>query len=358
MDKLAELREYITHYGTAPTLAGMQRRTLKSKGIAGPTGAHVIEEVHTPFNLSYITVTTGTTAFQNLVGVTDEELTDRITASQRALELAGIQRDNRMLITYPPLVSVFPWEALLQAGVDWFFLQASGRDALVLALCEEKPSVVVGESAFMRAALLDAEKLGLASLLPQGLKLLAAGTPLDPELIVTARRLCGGEVHDLYGCQEFGWILLDGIPLRDDITLLPGDKPGIFELLVGGLSTGDFFPVLESGHSCNCEGKVITYSRRRGAEETETTVLETTASGRETVERLAKTILRIKAKIVRVPQDIKLGAERTVLSVKRYSQPQPAVIIKEKTNLFDSLLAAQIKYQGQSKTDPAWIKDR
>jgi hypothetical protein len=44
------------------------------KGIAGPTAAHVIEEIHTPLNLALVTFTTGSSAFQNIVGVTQNEL--------------------------------------------------------------------------------------------------------------------------------------------------------------------------------------------------------------------------------------------------------------------------------------------
>ena len=37
-----------------PTLMEMPRRTLSDKGIAGPTAAHVIEEIHTPLNLRWL----------------------------------------------------------------------------------------------------------------------------------------------------------------------------------------------------------------------------------------------------------------------------------------------------------------
>lgn len=62
----AELRRALLEFGTGPLLAEMPRRTLADKGIAGPTAAHVIEELHTPLNLAYTTFTTGTTAFQTL----------------------------------------------------------------------------------------------------------------------------------------------------------------------------------------------------------------------------------------------------------------------------------------------------
>ncbi|HCL5072350.1 TPA: acyl carrier protein, partial [Salmonella enterica] len=63
-----------------PSLEEMPRRTLVEKGIAGPTAAHVIEEIHTPLNLALVTFTTGSSAFQNIVGVTYSELPLRVAA--------------------------------------------------------------------------------------------------------------------------------------------------------------------------------------------------------------------------------------------------------------------------------------
>jgi len=359
MERLKQLREYVEQFSTAPTLADMPRRALADKGIAGPTGAHVIEEIHTPFNLAYVTVTTGTTAFQNLTGVTHHELPDRELASAKALELSGIGQGDNILFTYPPLVNVFSHKALIDYGVEWSFLKASSRDALILALCEERPRAVIGESAFLNAALNDAVKMGLADLLPRGLIFITAGTPLQTELLETARQLVQGTVHDLYGCQEFGWITLDGIELREDITLIPSEKEELYDLIVGGLPTGDAFPVTEAGHCCNREGKIITYARVRAQEEYETVILATTAGARNTAERLSKTILRIKAKIVRTAPDMKLAADKTAVAMVPYGKPQRQVIIDqaEKTRLLDVLLQAQKDYQMQNKTDPTWIKE-
>jgi len=92
----------------------------------------------------------------------------------------------------------------------------------------------------------------------------------------------------------------------------------------------------------------------------EVTVLETTATAAETVERLCRTILRIKARIVRVDPGLRTGAEQTVLSLKPFNCEKTPYIInsKEKTALFDVLLQSQLEYQKQSKTDPAWLKSR
>ena len=359
MDLLKELEEHVNNSSSAPNFQDMPRRTLMDKGMAGPSGAHVIEEVHTPYNLAYISVTTGTTAFQNIVGVTKREINDRISASVKALELAGVKAGDHLLITYPPLVGVFPQEALIQYGVTWSFLQNSSRDALLLDLCTNRPAAVIGESSFLRLALESAKQFNLTELLPKNTIFIAAGTPMDEKLPHTAKALNQSEVHDLYGCQEFGWLTLDGIPLRDDITLVQTDESEYRDLLVGGLPTGDRFPVLPEGHSQNPTGKIITYARVRGGD-LETTILETTAKSRETVERLSRTILRIKAKVLRVSTDVVLNSSATVLKVSNYGNPEPFITMKgpEKTMMVDSLLSAQLDYQSGQKNDPAWIKNR
>ena len=58
------------------------------------------------------------------------------------------------------------------------------------------------------------KNMGVAEDLPKGVKLLTAGTPLDLELLPVAQELLQAEVHDLYGCQEIGWLAMDGIPVR------------------------------------------------------------------------------------------------------------------------------------------------
>ncbi|MDL2258938.1 acyl carrier protein [Eubacteriales bacterium OttesenSCG-928-K08] len=391
MDSLLELREYVEQYGTAPIYGAMPRLTLEDKGVGGPTGAHRVEEIHTPLNFSYISVTTGTTAFQNIVGVTFAELDDRILASVNALKRCGLFNGDEMLVTYPPLVNVFPHQALSQMGIEWYFMKASSRDALILALCgwqaagtlTNTPDVLagnhsapekecnnsaassanakralLGESSFIRATLESAKQMGLLDRIPRGLVLITAGTPLDMELLPIASSI-GATVHDLYGCQEFGWLTLNGVPLREDISLLPADEDGNFDLVVGGLPTGDRFAVLDTGHALDADGKIITYSRQRATPELETTVLETTASSIETVERLARTIIRIKAKIIRVSDHCKVGAEKTLLSLAPYGRGDSHIIAGPVgTKMFDTLLEAQMSYQSKAKNDPAWNKER
>lgn len=357
MDKLTELKSFLSEFGTAPTLDEMERRSLHEKGIDGPTGAHVIEELHTPLNFAYITTTTGTTAFQNLVGVTHQEIPGRIRAGNRLFELASLKKGCKMLITYPPLVSVFSKAALDSLLVKTEFLLRSERAAFILAACEQKPDVIVGESSFLKAALTDARNMGFLDLFPKGLTFLAAGTPLDPEFPETAETLVQGKVHDLYGCQEFGFLTLDGIPLRDDLTLLRW-KDDYHDLLVGGIPTGDCFPVSDRGHLCNPSGKILTYSRKRKNTDCEVIILQAPVQGIDTLLRLAKTILRIKARIIRIDPNVVLGADTTRILVSNPEGEQRILKGPSETELFDSLLSAQTEYQATCKRDPAWLKGR
>lgn len=357
MDRMGELRSFISDLGSAPTLGEMERRGLKDKGINGPTGAHVIEEIHTPYNFAYITATTGTTAFQNLVGVTHREIPGRIQAANRLFQLTSIQKGCRMLITYPPLVSVFSKDALDSFEVKTEFLLRSERSAFVLAVCEYKPDVIVGESSFLKAALTDARQMGMLDLFPKGVTFLAAGTPLDLDFPALAEAMVQGKVHDLYGCQEFGFLTVDGIPLREDITLVnwEGDY---FDLLAGGLPTGDCFTVSDKGHMCNPLGRIITYSRRRKEDDCQVVIKQTSANGLETLHRLVKTILRIKARIIQIDPNVVLGADVTKLAVFNQTGEEQLIEGPVKTELFDSLLCAQMDYQSNSKRDPVWLKGR
>jgi hypothetical protein len=207
--------------------------------------------------------------------------------------------------------------------------------------------------------------MGVADELPHGAVLLTAGTPLDLELIDVADKVIEATVHDLYGCQEFGWLALDGIPVREDISLMPvkgeSSKP-MYEMVVGGLPTGDQFPVAESGHVCNREGKIITYRRQRAYPEYEVIVRETQLASAMTLERAARSILRIKGRIVKLDPDLITGAPQTVLELV----PDPIAskgagegfLIEgpEKTQMFDELVRAQIDYQQNGKADPVWKK--
>lgn len=365
-NRIDELAELVASFGTAPTLADMPRRTLEDKGIAGPTAAHVIEEAHVPLNLAYVTFSTGSTAFQNIVGVTHQEITDRIAASRRAFELGGVTRGARALVTYAPLANVFPAKAFAEYGLTWSFLERSSRDALILALCRDKPDLVCGESSFLRATLVDAASLGYADLLPRDIAVFCSGTPLDLEFLPVAEKY-GWRVHDLYGCQEFGWLTLDGVPLRDDITLAPSPCGEAHrEIIVGGLPTADSCPYAESGHVCNREGKIITYRRVRTNPEYEVHVAATPLAHPETVERAARSILRIKGRVVKVRPDVVCGAPSTVLHLVSAAPSvdgrahDPAIVISgpEKTRLFDTLVKAQRQLQDTAKNDPAWTKAR
>lgn len=357
---LQEISLLVEDFGSVPKLEEMPKRTLADKGIAGPTAAHVIEDVHTPLNLAYLTFTTGTSAFQNIVGVTYAELPARIRASVRILERAGLKRGDKLLVTYPPLVNVFSGQALKDFGLEWSFLVRSSRDAFLAALYKERPAAVVGESAFLRAALTDAKNMGVAEDLPKGVKLLTAGTPLDLELLPVAQELLQAEVHDLYGCQEIGWLAMDGIPVRDDIELTPAAIRG-GQLIAGGLPMGDSFPCSESGHVCNKAGKIITYRRERTYPEYEVIVKATTLASAVTLNRVARSILRIKGRIVKVSPEVQVNAEQTILELRGdpisgIEIPSVTITGPVQTEFFDTMVQAQLDYQQNSKADPVWTK--
>ncbi len=358
------LADMVEEFGTAPTIEEMPRRTLGDKGIYGPTAAHVIEEIHTPLNLAFVTFTTGSSAFQNVIGVTHQELPGRAQAARRVLEQAGIAPGSTVLFTYPPLVNVFTRQALAEYGIDWLFLRRSSRDAFLAALYNRRPQAIIGESSFLRAALEDAKSMGIGACLPRRPIILAAGTPLDPELAPVAKDILGGAVHDLYGCQEFGWLTLDGTPVRDDISLIrtPSTAKTYYEFVVGGLPMGDSFTVAESGHVLNPAGKIITYRRERSYPEYEVVIRATTLSSPLTAARVARTILRIKGRIVKVDPNIQTNAPATVLELRPEcgaDRSGPVIIAgPEKTRLFDDLVRAQLDYQQTAKTDPTWIKRR
>ena len=364
--RLDELAELVDSLGTAPTLADMPRRTLEDKGIAGPTAAHVIEEAHVPLNLAYVTFTTGSTAFQNIVGVTYQEIESRIAASRKAFAMAGVKEGARALVTYAPLANVYPAKAFADHGITWEFLPRSSRDALILALGRDRPDFLAGESSFLRATLIDAASLGYADLMPRDITVFCSGTPLDLEFLPVAEKY-GWKVHDLYGCQEFGWLTLDGVPLRDDISFAPSPRGELYrEIVVGGLPTADSCPYSESGHICNREGKIITYRRERTNPEFEVFVAATTFSNPTIVERAARTILRIKGRVVKLRPDIVFNAPATVLqlvsgaAVTADKAPEIAMTIEgpEKTRFFDIMVKAQSDLQNNAKTDPTWTKGR
>ncbi len=363
---LQELEQFVDEFGTAPTLAEVPRCTLADKGIAGPTAAHKIEELHSPFNIAYLTFTTGSTAFQNIVGVTHAEIASRVKASLKAFEIAGLERGAHALVTYAPLVNVFPVHAFREYELSWEFLKRSSRDAFVVSLCKGKPKLIVGESSFIRAALSDAKNLGFEAEIPHNVVVFAAGTPLDLDLLETAKPY-NWQIHDIYGCQEFGWLTLDGVPLRNDISFAPSPAGSQFrELVVGGLPLADSFPVGQSGHVCNKEGKVITYRRERTNPEYEVYVKATTLASVVSIDRVARTILRLKSRVVKVYPDVQVNAPQTILELvpaiaaKRGEAPEPVMTIEgpEKTEFFDLLVKAQLDLQQTAKADPTWVKRR
>lgn len=350
------LEEAMERYSDAPLLEQMEHRTLETKQISGATAAHAIEEIHVPLNYAYLTFTTGTSAFQTPVAVTREELEERKKAGSQALLLAGVCQGSRALITYPPLVNVFSRETLEEYGITKKFLKRSCREALLSEWCRDSAEVTIGESSFLRSVLEDAFRMGCSSLLPKRMILLAAGTPLDRELPELLKELEGWILHDLYGCQEFGWLTLDGIPLRNDLVLISENKqPELVYPVVGGLAVGDCFQ--RGAHCLNPHGILATHSRRPAASEWETWLIETTAQDRETVRRLAKSVLRIKSRIVRVDPGLTCKQEQTKVLLRPTEGGEAICLMGPKqTRLLDSLLEAQKNYQIGQKRDSVWSK--
>lgn len=355
MVKLEDLEFFLNIVEDVPTFEKMPRNTLKDKGINGPTSAHKIEEVHTPFNYELLTFSTGTSAFQNIVGVVSEEIPNKIKATKKALELSNVKKGDKILVTYPPLVNVFSKEGLEEYGLDWFFLMKSSRDALIFHICKDRPDVIIGESSFLRATIEDAKKTGFFELFPKKMILITAGTTLDLELLEIIKDLPNYEVHDLYGAQEFGWITLDGIPVREDITLIPTEKDSFFDLIVGGISSGDRFFVGGDGHILNSSGKIVTYTKERVKLEHETIILETTLGSEDSAFKVAKTILRSKGKIVRVHEDVKIGQSENKLGLKYYNSEE-LFILEGRLDYFETICEALLNYQSQNKKDLTWTK--
>ncbi|MBN1785458.1 MAG: acyl carrier protein [Candidatus Methanofastidiosa archaeon] len=360
-----ELKDSVEFYSTVPSFEEMGKRTLADKGINGPTAAHVIEEVHTPLNYAYITFTTGTTAWQNLVGITPNEKDYRRDVGKNALKMAGVKEGDKAMFCYPPLLNAITRNAPEEIGVSWTFLTKSSRDSFLMDLYYKEPNVIFGESSFIKCALQDAIKLDLVKDLPQVDIVNCIGTPLDLDAVEIIREVLGARVNDIYGTQEFGWITMNGKPVREDISLVRS-KAGLKckETVVGGLPTGDSFPVVDSGHVLDKDGKIITYMRKRTIPDYEIYVRETTVNAKQTIERASRSILRIKSKIVKVPDDVVLESDRTVLELlpsiipKDYNEEPILIEGPTKTVLFDLLVQAQLDYQNLSVKDPCWIKSR
>jgi len=360
-----DLKESVEFFSTVPSFDEMDRRTLSDKGINGPTAAHVIEEVHTPLNYAYITFTTGTTAWQNLVGITPNEKEYRKNVGKNALKMAGVKEGDKALFCYPPLLNAITRGALDELGVSWSFLTKSSRDSFLMDLFYKRPNVIFGESSFLKVALKDAIRLDVAKDLPHVDIVNCIGTPLDLDAVEIIRDVLGARVNDIYGTQEFGWIAMNGQPVREDIDFVNSKVgPEYRETVVGGLPTGDSFPIVDSGHVLDKNGKVITYNRKRTMPDYEVYVKETTVNAKQTIERACRSILRIKSKVIKVPDDVVLESDRTVLELlpaiipKDYDEEPVIVEGPTKTKLFDLLVEAQLDYQTLSVKDPCWTKGR
>ncbi len=346
-----------------PVLETTPRLTLEDKHINGPAAAHKIEELHTPLCFAFTSFSTGSSALPNVIGVTFPEIEARCRASLKMFRLAGLKSGDCLLVTYPPLINVFPAEALARQGLKVRFLRRSSRGALLESLSEIKPAAIIGESSFIHSTMLDAEKLGRPEMFSEETTIIAAGAPMNMNLLAEAEKR-NIRVHDLYGCQEFGWLACDGLLLRDDISFVPagGVKENSFEVVVGGLPTGDIMPFSPGGHVCCRSGKLITYRRRRASVELNVIVKESTLSSTETVRRTARSIMRLKGKNVFVSPDLVIKSTRTVLELKKSAEECPPhlesflVCGGEKTEMFDAIARAQLDYQRDHRESGVWDK--
>jgi hypothetical protein len=124
---------------------------------------------------------------------------------------------------------------------------------------------------------------------------------------------------------------------------------------------GDSFVVSDAGHVCDRDGPIITYRRARTTPEYEVIVTHTPARTAELIDKTARSILRIKSRVVKVSPDLVTGAEATRLELVPGQGPRVESIVIEgpqATLLFDALVEAQREMSRSAKTDPAWTKRR
>lgn len=368
MTIVEELAELVDAYGMGPSLEEMERNTLSDKWIDGATAAHRIEEIHTPLNIAYLTTSTGTSAFQNIIGVSYSELPDRIKATLKMLKMLGIKENARVLISYPPLVNVLYYEALRNMNITVLFPKRPSRDALLAALCKERPDAVFGEASFLLTAFRDARKMGITGYLPENLLVVCAGTPFLPEILNETEKLSGASLHDMYGCQEYGPLCLDGVPLREDLAFLPietprtnrntqktGGKDIRYHVLVGGLPIGDIVQMGE--HILNSHGTIMTNKITRAEEEPLCEVVATTSYDRDIVRKTCRSILRLKGHVIKIGKQMATHAECTEIAVTIPESGETFLLKGEKeTRMWDSLMEAQKQLLVTAKNDPVWNK--
>ncbi len=95
--------------------------------------------------------------------------------------------------------------------------------------------------------------------------------------------------------------------------------------------------------------------------EYEVIVKATTLTSTVTLGRVARSILRIKGRIVKISPDVITNGEQTVLELRPdyvSAGVQEGILIKGpvKTRFFDDMVQAQLDYQQKAKADPTWTK--
>ena len=80
-----------------------------------------------------------------------------------------------------------------------------------------------------------------------------------------------------------------------------------------------------------------------------------------TLNRVARSILRIKGRIVKVSPEVQVNAEQTILELRGdpisgIEIPSFTITGPVQTEFFDTMVQAQLDYQQNSKADPVWTK--
>ena len=93
-------------------------------------------------------------------------------------------------------------------------------------------------------------------------------------------------------------------------------------------------------------------------------VLATPLAAAETVDRAARTILRIKGRVVKVSPSLRTHAPATELMLVpgvvggAVTDDAPRFIGPVATKMFDDIVQAQVDLAATAKTDPVWTKRR
>ncbi len=135
---------------------------------------------------------------------------------ERTPEDGGARQGHKARFCNPPLLNAITRGALEHLGVSWTFLTKSSRDSFLMDLYYKEPTVIFGESSFLKVALQDAVKLDIADDLPHVDIVNCIGTPLDSRLPSSTETSLVRSKRHLWK-PEFGWITMNVPPVREDV---------------------------------------------------------------------------------------------------------------------------------------------